>query len=73
MSGGDGQLATEATCQVPVGPVPGPQLRLNNNYVYLYIYLTGNVLSALRDYSLSYLIFLTLYGGMIEIQKALHN
>ena len=35
---GDGQLATEATCQVPVGPALGPLLRLNNNYAYLHIY-----------------------------------
>ncbi|VCW78021.1 unnamed protein product [Gulo gulo] len=27
VSGGDGQLATDATCQVPVGQAPGPQLR----------------------------------------------
>ena len=34
---GVGQLATEVTCQVPVGPAPSPLLRINNNYVYLHI------------------------------------
>lgn len=36
--GGREQLAMESTRQVPMGPIPSPQLRFNNNYKYLCIY-----------------------------------